>query len=82
MRRIEFSNKVGQGTNSKNGTDIYVDSGTQAQYRQYAEFHNTAIMVGHKADLDSLCSYLVRAVWSNPSFANIRLLRSRSTFHA
>lgn len=82
MRRIEFNNKVEQGTNSKNGTDTYVGSGAQAQYRQYTEFRNTAIVVGHKADVDSLCSYLVRAVWSNPSFAYIRLLWSRSTSHA
>lgn len=74
MRRKEFNNKVGQTTSSKKGTGTYVGSGAQAQYWQYTEFRNTAILAGHKADLDSLCLYLVRAVWSNPSFAYIRLL--------
>ena len=74
--------EVGQTTSSNKGTGTYVGSGAQAKYRQYTELRNTAIMVGHKADLDSLRSFLVRAVWSNPSFAYIRLMQSRPTSHA
>lgn len=82
MRRKKINNEVGQGTNSKNGTDTYVDSGAQAQYWQYTEYCNTTIRVERKADLYSLSSFLAQAVWLNPSFAYIRLLRSRSTSHA
>lgn len=78
----QIINKVGQTTSSNKGTGTYVGSGAQAQYRQYTELRNTAIMVGHKANLDSLSSFLVRSVWSNPSFAYIRLMQSRSTSHA
>lgn len=62
----QINNKVGQTTSSNKGTGTYVGSGAQAQYRQYTELRNTAIMVGHKANLDSLSSFLVRSVWSTP----------------
>lgn len=69
IREKKINNKVGQTTSSSKGTGTYVGSGAQAQYRQYTELRNMAIMVGHKADLDSMSSFLVQAVWSNPSFA-------------
>ena len=82
IRENRINNKVGQTTSNNKGTGTYVGSGAQAQYQQYTELRNTAIMVGHKADLNSLSSFLVRAVWYSPSFAYTRLMQSKSTSHA